>query len=80
MLCMMQPSFTPKIDFASYPVISAITDAMQSMYVERAGSQEARDRIVQQFIDRQNAIEVDKAGFAPLLIFAESTTTNGTHI
>ena len=31
-------------------------------------------------MDRQNAIEVDNAGFAPVCIFAEATTTNGTRI
>ena len=41
------PSFTPKASVASVPVASSIADAMQSMYVERGGSEEARNRIVQ---------------------------------
>ena len=55
----VHPSFTPKAEVAKIPVASRIADALQSMYVERGGTVEARNRIVQQFIDRQNAIEVD---------------------
>ena len=42
----LHPSFTPKDDVAKIPVASAIADALQSMYVERGGSTEARNRIV----------------------------------
>ena len=43
----MHPSFTPKADVAKIPVASAIADALQYMYVERGGSESARNRIVQ---------------------------------
>lgn len=48
--------------------------------MERGGSREARDRIVQKFVERQEAIEVRNEAFSPMCIFAEATTTNGTHI
>lgn len=50
------------------------------MYVERAGTSEERDLLVQKFIQRQEAIEVDNQDFPPISIFAEATTTNGTRI
>ena len=55
----VHPSFTPKEEVAKIPVASRIADALQSMYVERGGTVESRNRIVQQFIDRQNAVEVE---------------------
>ena len=40
------PSFTPKDEIAKVPLASAVADALQSMYVERAGDEATRNRIV----------------------------------
>lgn len=76
----LHPSFTPKIELKKAPVVSALCEAMQSLYVDRGSSQEVRDKIIQSFIDRQEAVELDQQSFNPLLVFAESTTSNGTRV
>ena len=48
----LSPSFTPKADIQKMPFISGIAHGTQAMFVERGGSKEARDRIVQTFVDR----------------------------
>ena len=76
----LAPSFTPKDDVAKIPIVNGIADSIQCMYVARAGTPEAKDALVRQFIERQKAIECGNEGYAPLCIFAEATTTNGTRI
>lgn len=44
------PSFTPKSQVQQIPIASGIAVALQSMYVERAGTNEERDLLVQKFI------------------------------
>lgn len=74
----LHPSFTPKAAVREIPLGSSIPNSLQCIYVNRAGSQEARDRLVQSFTDRQEAIEVRNEDFSPLSVFAEGTTTNGS--
>ena len=76
----LHPSFTPKASVREIPLGSSIPNSLQCIYVDRAGSQSARDRLVQSFTDRQTAIEVQNEDFAPLSVFAEGTTTNGSHL
>ena len=40
----------------------------------------AREKILQEIAKRQEQIEDEKLGFAPLVVFAEGTTTNSTAI
>ena len=76
----LYPSFTPKDPIKRIPIASGILFALQSLFISRANTEEQRDALVQQIIDRQTAVEVDGAGFPPLCIFPEGTTTNGVHI
>ena len=39
----VSPSFTPKAAIKKLPIFSGITQALQSMYVERAGTDEERN-------------------------------------
>ena len=73
----LYPSFTPKSPIKKIPIASGILFSLQSMFISRTSTEEQRDAMVQQIIDRQNAVEVDCQGFPPLCIFAEGTTTNG---
>jgi len=42
----LHPSFTPKAEVRKVPVVSGISEGIQSLYMERSGSDEAKDRLV----------------------------------
>ena len=42
----LHPGFTPKLELQSVPIFGTLCDSLGSLYIERGGSQEARDRIV----------------------------------
>jgi hypothetical protein len=42
----VSPAFTPKIGVKKVPVMSTITEALQSLYVARAGTDEEKDALV----------------------------------
>ena len=58
--------------------MSALCGGLQSLFLDRAGTKEERDRVVQQIIERQEAIEVRKEAWQPFCLFPEGTTTNGS--
>ena len=62
------------------PLVPIIADALQCFWVDRSGTVESRNALVQSFEDRMKAIEVDCQNYAPICIFAEATTTNGTQM
>ena len=62
------------------PIFGAGASAIQSIFVERGGSQSERDALVSSFIQRQNAIEVEDEPWNPICIFAEGTTTNAQRL
>ena len=76
----LHPSFTPNAGIKNVPVASVIAESIQSLYMDRAGSVEAKNQLVQRIVDRQEDIEVGCKNYPPLSIFAEGTTTNGTRI
>lgn len=76
----LTPSFTPKMEVKSLPLVSGIAIALQSFFIPRAGTPEERNTVVEKIIQRQKDIEVEMENFPPLSIFAESTTTNGTRM
>jgi len=76
----LNPSFTPKSEVQKLPIVGNIAEGIQSLYIDRAGSEEEKNQLVQRIIDRQEDIEVGCKTYPPLMIFAEGTTTNGTRI
>ena len=60
--------------------MNKLTDGLSSLYIERAGTPEERDKIVDAMIDRQAIIEKEDSEWPLLAIFPESTTTNGQYL
>ena len=54
-------------------------DSIDSIYIPRGGSEEARAKALAAIRDRQELIE-ETGKYAPFLIFAEGGTSNGSHI
>lgn len=48
----LYPSFTPKDPIKRIPIASGILFALQSLFISRANTEEQRDALVQQIIDR----------------------------
>ena len=71
------PSFTPNAGIKKMPLVRKVAVALQSMYVNRGGTPEARLKLCDEIAARQKGTEVDLSGLPPLSIFAEATTTNG---
>lgn len=72
----LHPAFTPKIAIKTTPLLNSLADGLQSMYVER-GSEEGREQVMAAISERQRQIE-EGSDYAPIIVFAEGTTTNGT--
>ncbi len=79
-LCPFFPSFTPNAGIRDAPIMNKLTDGLSSLYIERAGTPEERDKTVQAMIDRQAIIEKEDSEWPLLAIFPESTTTNGQYL
>mmetsp|Transcript_20687 Transcript_20687/g.27923 ORF Transcript_20687/g.27923 Transcript_20687/m.27923 type:complete len:219 (+) Transcript_20687:196-852(+) len=74
----LHPAFTPSIHLKSAPIFSTLTSSLGSLYIERGGSPEQRDKIVESIIERQRAIEDRCIEYPPFAVFAEATTTNNS--
>ena len=70
------PTYTAKAAMRETPVLNKITEGI-SLYIERGGTVEERDKIVESIIERQSLIEKPGSEWQLLGIFAEATTTNG---
>ena len=73
------PAFTPSTEFESAPLLSTFIDAIDSIYIPRGGSPEARAAALKVITDRQDLIE-EAGEYAPVLVFPEGGTTNGSHL
>ena len=73
----LTPGFTPKKDLEEAPFTGKLCGGLQSLFLDRGGSLEERNKVVQQIIDRQEEIEVQQRSWQPFCIFAEGTVTNG---
>ena len=76
----LYPAFAPKAAIRKVPLISGAANALNSVYIERGGNKQARDELVQKLVNRTKLIENDQLEYAPLCIFAEGMTSNGTHL
>ena len=48
----LSPSFTPNAGVKDIPAISAICESIQSLYMDRAGTEEEKNQLVRRIIDR----------------------------
>jgi 1-acyl-sn-glycerol-3-phosphate acyltransferase len=72
------PAFTPKAELKNVPFIGTFARGFQSIFVNRAGTEEERNALVKTIMKRQIEIEDGGKNYSPILIFAEGTTTNGS--
>ena len=70
--------FSGKEEAQRIPIFGTLLNALNTLYMPRGGSQEARDNTIQTIIRRQKDVEVDSIQFSPLVVFAEGTTTIGS--
>jgi len=75
----VKPAFAPSSEFRNVPILSTLIDSIDSIYIPRGGSEEARNKALTAIKDRQELIE-ETGKYAPFLIFAEGGTTNGSQI
>jgi len=68
------PSFLGKKSIKSYPFIGKISMAVDSFFVDRAGTKEEKIAVAKAIEARQ--LENEQTGRPPLLIFPEGATTN----
>lgn len=62
------------------PMVGYNIRASQGIFCPRGGTPEERQRNVQEIADRQAAVEEGRTKKSPLMIFAEGSTSNNTHI
>lgn len=79
MILKQKPAFAPDAAFRKIPVFNTTIECLDSIYIHRSGDQSQRDNIVKTFVDRQELIE-ETGRYAPLNIFAEGGTSNGTQL
>ena len=48
----LHPSFTPKIEIKKIAFINKLVDALQSLYMKRAGTDAEKDALVEQIVQR----------------------------
>lgn len=76
----LHPGYTPKIETKDMYFVGTVAAGLHSIFVNRGGSEEERNKIVKTIMDRQKEIEDSGIKFNPICIFAEGTTTGGNHL
>ena len=74
------PSYLAKSDLADAPLVGSGIKGLQSIFVNRAGTEEEKNKIVESIMIRQREIEDEGKNYSPICIFPEGTTTNGDHL
>ena len=72
--------YTAKGAVERMPVFGLLFIAMDCLFINRGGTQEDRDKIVEQFMHRQVQIEEHDIKLNPIGNFAEGTSSNGTSL
>jgi 1-acyl-sn-glycerol-3-phosphate acyltransferase len=75
----IRPAFSPSAEFRNLPLLSNLIDGLDSIYIPRGGSEEQKAKALAAIRSRQELIE-ETGKYAPILIFAEGGTSNGTGI
>jgi len=74
----LSPGFISKAPVREYPLVGYIARCLGCIFVKRAEKGD-RNQVINQVIDKQNAIN-DGKDSSSLLIFAEGTTSNGSSV
>ena len=62
------------------PILGTLCQGLQSIFINRGGTEEERNQIVETIMARQIEIEDSGRRFNPICIFPEGTTTNGNYL
>lgn len=62
------------------PLLSTLCIGLQSTFIDRGGTEEERQKIVETIMRRQIEIEDGGRSFNPICIFPEGTTSNGENL
>lgn len=73
-------SFVSKASIKRAPLFGKVGIALNSIFFDRAGSKEEKQRIVDEISSRQKAIYAAEGNGVLLHIFPEGMTTNNTHL
>ena len=68
------------VEVRDLPFVGILASGLQSVFLNRGGSQEERDMAVEAIKDRADAIEVHNEIWQPFCIYPEGTTTDGYHL
>ena len=74
------PGFCPMAELKNWPFVGTCAIGLQSLFLNRGGSQDERNTAVEQIKDRSDAIEVRQEAWQPFCIYPEGTTTNGDYL
>lgn len=67
------PTIVAMSPMKSVPVLGTILKAMQTIFVDRVGTRDKKQVVLDKMLDRTSC-----PGWPPIMIFPEGTTTNGT--
>ena len=54
--------------------------ALNAIYLSRGSSKEAREKVVEQIMTRQDEIEASNGELRRMMVFTEGVTSNGSHL
>lgn len=74
------PSFTPKEALKKSWLVGSALISLQSLFMPRVRQGEHQQAAVDAIQERQKLIADEGQEYSPLCLFAEGTTTNGTHL
>ena len=75
----LQPAFAARIEVSRMPVINKLTDALQSIYIDKSDVTQRTNALG---ILKKRAVQIEANGesWNPFCVFPEGTTTNSTAI
>jgi 1-acyl-sn-glycerol-3-phosphate acyltransferase len=79
LLSPLHPGFCVKAELKK-TIFGIVIDSLEGIYINRGGTEEERNKIVETIMARQIEIEDSGKNYNPICIFPEGTTTNGDYL
>lgn len=79
LIYIVTPAFAPTAGFKKVPIFSTTCSVLDSIFIDRGADEATRQRTIKTICDRQSLIE-ETGKYAPLAVFVEGATSNGTHL
>lgn len=80
LLSPLHPAFAAKESLRKAPIFGKLGEGLQAIFVNRGGTEEERNKLIETIMERQIAIEDAGRRLNPICIFPEGTTTNGEYL